>query len=223
MLARQTISIGGLNYNYLEPREIFAAAFLHSASGIVLVHNHPSGDPQPSDDDELLDDEGTQYGIATEENALIQPLRHMLSVSAGWAFNKWRSDFIFNAGGARYSYVFGRKIFMNSPRTQDALVFEAGMFVYKPIFNEGSYTVMPFTGSVRYDIQSRGGFTLYFYLGETLNAVIPGPNASVVKYNDLIGLMPAGGLGFLFPFGPNWNVRANFGVDSVDVGLSLRL
>jgi len=54
LLSRRTISIGGLNYNYLEPREIFAEAFVQAASGLILVHNHPSGDPQPSDDDLLF-------------------------------------------------------------------------------------------------------------------------------------------------------------------------
>ena len=54
LLGKKTISIGGLNYNYLEPREIFAQGFLLGASDLILVHNHPSGNPQPSDDDLLL-------------------------------------------------------------------------------------------------------------------------------------------------------------------------
>jgi DNA repair protein RadC len=54
LLGKKTISIGGLNYNYLEPREIFAEGFVLRASSLILVHNHPSGNPQPSDDDLLL-------------------------------------------------------------------------------------------------------------------------------------------------------------------------
>lgn len=54
LLARRTLSIGGLNYNYLEAREIFAPAIQLSASHIILAHNHPSGSLEPSDDDLLF-------------------------------------------------------------------------------------------------------------------------------------------------------------------------
>lgn len=54
LLCKKTVSIGGLNFNYLEPREIFADAILLGASSLILVHNHPSGNSQPSDDDLLL-------------------------------------------------------------------------------------------------------------------------------------------------------------------------
>lgn len=46
-----TISIGTLNANLVHPREVFKDAIMHSAASVVLAHNHPSGDPEPSEDD----------------------------------------------------------------------------------------------------------------------------------------------------------------------------
>lgn len=46
-----TNTIGGLNSNVVEVREIFKEPIKHSASKIILVHNHPSGNPYPSDSD----------------------------------------------------------------------------------------------------------------------------------------------------------------------------
>ncbi|MEI7732676.1 MAG: JAB domain-containing protein [Verrucomicrobiota bacterium] len=45
------VSIGTLNTVLTHPREIFRPAIIASASAIVLLHNHPSGDPSPSDAD----------------------------------------------------------------------------------------------------------------------------------------------------------------------------
>lgn len=46
-----TISIGTLNASLVHPREIFKDAIMHSAASVVLAHNHPSGDTEPSEDD----------------------------------------------------------------------------------------------------------------------------------------------------------------------------
>ena len=46
-----TISIGSLNANIVHPREVFRDAIRASAASIILIHNHPSGDPSPSEDD----------------------------------------------------------------------------------------------------------------------------------------------------------------------------
>jgi DNA repair protein RadC len=51
MQCRETVSIGSLNASIVHPREVFLAAILHSAASVVLVHNHPSGDPEPSEED----------------------------------------------------------------------------------------------------------------------------------------------------------------------------
>ncbi len=51
MERRETISIGSLNASIVHPREVFQPAIIHSAASLVLVHNHPSGDPEPSEED----------------------------------------------------------------------------------------------------------------------------------------------------------------------------
>jgi len=51
VLATPTISIGSLNASIVHPREVFHEAINHSAAAMILVHNHPSGDPTPSPED----------------------------------------------------------------------------------------------------------------------------------------------------------------------------
>jgi DNA repair protein RadC len=48
ILDRIEVSRGGLASSPVHPREVFRAALRHSAAGVILVHNHPSGDPTPS-------------------------------------------------------------------------------------------------------------------------------------------------------------------------------
>jgi DNA repair protein RadC len=50
----EEISLGSLNESVAHPREIFRPAFLYSAFAMILVHNHPSGDPAPSEADRRL-------------------------------------------------------------------------------------------------------------------------------------------------------------------------
>lgn len=50
----ESVSNGTLNETTAHPREIFRPALLHAAYGIVVVHNHPSGDPTPSEADRRL-------------------------------------------------------------------------------------------------------------------------------------------------------------------------
>jgi DNA repair protein RadC len=47
----EEISLGSLNESIAHPREIFRPAIAYSAYGVILVHNHPSGDPSPSNAD----------------------------------------------------------------------------------------------------------------------------------------------------------------------------
>jgi len=54
IISKDLISIGGINETTFDPREIFRQALLKFATSIVIVHNHPSGDTNPSTDDILL-------------------------------------------------------------------------------------------------------------------------------------------------------------------------
>jgi DNA repair protein RadC len=54
VVAEEEISVGTLTMAVVHPREVFEPAVRHSAAGIILVHNHPSGDAEPGDDDRAL-------------------------------------------------------------------------------------------------------------------------------------------------------------------------
>jgi len=51
LIERQIIFIGTLNASIVHPREIFEPAIRHSAASIIVAHNHPSGDLEPSPED----------------------------------------------------------------------------------------------------------------------------------------------------------------------------
>src|SRR5690606_34397816 len=51
VIHRQTIFIGSLNSSIVHPREVFKEAITRSAASIICAHNHPSGDPTPSNED----------------------------------------------------------------------------------------------------------------------------------------------------------------------------
>ena len=56
------VSQGTVNCSLAAPREVYKAAILANASGIILVHNHPSGEPSPSADDRSLTKTLTESG-----------------------------------------------------------------------------------------------------------------------------------------------------------------
>lgn len=61
------VSIGTLDQSLVTGREVFKTAILSNASSIMLMHNHPSGDPTPSEEDfritEAIRSAGTLLGI----------------------------------------------------------------------------------------------------------------------------------------------------------------
>ncbi|MYI34842.1 MAG: hypothetical protein F4118_00195, partial [Acidimicrobiaceae bacterium] len=75
MLNETTIFEGTLNASVFHPREIFRFAIEESANSIVLCHNHPSGDPQPSQEDiratKQLIEAGNQIGIKVLDHIVI--------------------------------------------------------------------------------------------------------------------------------------------------------
>jgi DNA repair protein RadC len=54
LLEVATVSVGSVDHTFMSPREVFRDALLRGASAIVIAHNHPSGDAEPSRDDELI-------------------------------------------------------------------------------------------------------------------------------------------------------------------------
>ena len=51
IIKHETISIGNLNSSVVHPREVFKVAIDNSSASIILIHNHPSGNPEPSSED----------------------------------------------------------------------------------------------------------------------------------------------------------------------------
>jgi DNA repair protein RadC len=69
------ITIGTLDASLVHPREVFRPAIRDSASAVLLVHNHPSGDPTPSREDvcvtDRLTDAGTLLGITVLDHIVV--------------------------------------------------------------------------------------------------------------------------------------------------------
>lgn len=69
-----TVSIGSLSQSLVHPREVFREAIREAAASVMLIHNHPSGDPAPSRDDEQI----TQRLCRAGELLGIRVLDHVI-------------------------------------------------------------------------------------------------------------------------------------------------
>lgn len=69
------VSIGTINSSLVHPREVFKTAILSNAASIILFHNHPSGDPEPSTEDTTITrrikEAGTLMGIELLDHVII--------------------------------------------------------------------------------------------------------------------------------------------------------
>jgi len=69
------VSVGSLNQSIVHPREVFKTALLSSAAAIVLIHNHPSGDPLPSREDReitrRLKEGGDLLGVRVLDHIIV--------------------------------------------------------------------------------------------------------------------------------------------------------
>ena len=80
----EIISIGILNASIVHPREIFKSAIKESANAIILTHNHPSGDPTPSEEDEMI----TEMIFQTGEIIGINVLDHVIIGDTHYSFKE---------------------------------------------------------------------------------------------------------------------------------------
>lgn len=75
IIKEHLVSIGTINQSLVHPREVFAAAIEQRAAGIILIHNHPSGDPKPSTQDiditKRLSQVGDIVGIKVIDHLII--------------------------------------------------------------------------------------------------------------------------------------------------------
>ncbi|OGU30697.1 MAG: hypothetical protein A2057_03500 [Ignavibacteria bacterium GWA2_35_9] len=63
IIAYEIISVGNLNSSVVHPREVFKAAIDHRSASIILLHNHPSGNPEPSNEDIAITKKIVESGI----------------------------------------------------------------------------------------------------------------------------------------------------------------
>lgn len=74
-LDKKKLFVGSINTSTVHPREIFKTAYLLSASFIVCIHNHPSGDPMPSSEDIMFTKRvyeiGNMHGIYLVDHIVI--------------------------------------------------------------------------------------------------------------------------------------------------------
>jgi len=81
VLKEEVVSIGSLNASIVHPREVFKSALMESSASVIIVHNHPSGDPSPSREDimvtEKLVEGGKLLGIDVLDHIIIGDGRYV--------------------------------------------------------------------------------------------------------------------------------------------------
>ena len=88
ILLRRTVSVGTLTASLVHPREVFAPALRCRAAALVAVHNHPSGDPEPSPEDIALTDRlreaGRIIGIELLDHVVVGRDGYVSFRERGW-------------------------------------------------------------------------------------------------------------------------------------------
>lgn len=80
LILKETISVGTLTASLVHPREVFEPAIRHFASSVVIAHNHPSNNPEPSEEDIKL----TETLIRTGKILDIDLLDHIIVTNNGY-------------------------------------------------------------------------------------------------------------------------------------------
>jgi DNA repair protein RadC len=88
ILRDATVSEGSLTLSIVHPREVFAMAVKESAAAVIFLHNHPSGDPSPSDEDRVLTarlvSAGELLGIRVLDHIVVGDGRYVSFADQGW-------------------------------------------------------------------------------------------------------------------------------------------
>ncbi len=87
VIRRILVTRGTLDASLVHPREVFRPAIRESAAGVILVHNHPSGDPTPSPDDRSVTRQlrgaGQIIGIEVIDHVIIGERRYVSFAESG--------------------------------------------------------------------------------------------------------------------------------------------
>jgi len=88
LLGFHVVSVGSLTSSIVHPREVYKIAILGNAAAIILLHNHPSGDPMPSNEDlhitTRLCQIGEVLGIRVLDHVVIGDGRYVSFVDDGY-------------------------------------------------------------------------------------------------------------------------------------------
>jgi DNA repair protein RadC len=83
-----TVSEGSLTLSIVHPREVFTLAVRESAAAVIFLHNHPSGDPTPSQEDRILTarlvSAGEVLGIRVLDHLVVGDGRYVSFADKGW-------------------------------------------------------------------------------------------------------------------------------------------
>lgn len=81
IIGYRPLYVGGLDRSIVHPREVFKQAVAHSAARILVVHNHPSGDVTPSENDfmvtSVLEEAGQTMGIPLLDHLIVSKQRYL--------------------------------------------------------------------------------------------------------------------------------------------------
>jgi DNA repair protein RadC len=81
ILREEVVSVGSLNASIVHPREVFKSALMESSASVIMVHNHPSGDPSPSREDIMVTEKmvegGKLLGIDVLDHIIIGEGRYV--------------------------------------------------------------------------------------------------------------------------------------------------
>ncbi|MCA9342030.1 DNA repair protein RadC, partial [Candidatus Saccharibacteria bacterium] len=80
LIAKRIITIGTLTASLVHPREVFADAITDRAASVIVAHNHPSGNLEPSEADrhitERLKDAGSILGVTLNDHIIVSTTRY---------------------------------------------------------------------------------------------------------------------------------------------------
>ncbi len=88
ILRDATVSAGSLTLSIVHPREVFTLAVKESAAAVIFLHNHPSGDPTPSQEDRVLTarlvSAGQLLGIQVLDHLVVGDGNYVSFADQGW-------------------------------------------------------------------------------------------------------------------------------------------
>ena len=96
LISTDEVSVGTLTASLVHPREVFREAIRCAAAALVLVHNHPSGDPSPSAEDrsvtERLRTAGVLLGIRVLDHVIVTAASYFSFREAGESFDESKAS-----------------------------------------------------------------------------------------------------------------------------------